>query len=176
MTEPTPRADKYGFEIKTCGRCGGSGHYSYCQRYGTRCFGCGGTGVTHTKRGAAAMTFFMDSLKVPLGSLAVGDKMRSEVMGMDSSVAYLAPITEIKPYRLRGASLIDGVMVPYDHDALEVTTEHPKYGRSGLVAQRDHLVRRSWDRQVWQAKLADALAYQASLTQAGTVAKRRKAK
>lgn len=25
-----------------CGRCGGSGHYSYNQRDATRCFGCGG--------------------------------------------------------------------------------------------------------------------------------------
>ncbi len=30
--------------LKTCGRCGGGGHYSYCQMHGTTCFGCGGTG------------------------------------------------------------------------------------------------------------------------------------
>jgi hypothetical protein len=29
---------------KACPRCGGSGHYSYCLRYGTTCFQCGGTG------------------------------------------------------------------------------------------------------------------------------------
>jgi hypothetical protein len=29
---------------KTCGRCGGSGHYSYNQISGTTCFGCGGRG------------------------------------------------------------------------------------------------------------------------------------
>lgn len=28
----------------TCGRCGGSGSYSYCQQYGTTCFGCSGYG------------------------------------------------------------------------------------------------------------------------------------
>jgi hypothetical protein len=27
-----------------CSRCGGSGHYSYCQMYGTTCFGCSGSG------------------------------------------------------------------------------------------------------------------------------------
>lgn len=27
-----------------CNRCGGSGSYSYCQMYGTTCFGCGGSG------------------------------------------------------------------------------------------------------------------------------------
>lgn len=29
---------------KECERCGGCGHYSYCQMYGTTCFGCGGSG------------------------------------------------------------------------------------------------------------------------------------
>lgn len=29
---------------RPCSRCGGSGHYSYCQMYGTRCFKCGGSG------------------------------------------------------------------------------------------------------------------------------------
>jgi hypothetical protein len=32
-----------------CGRCGGSGSYSYCQMYGTTCFGCGGTGKVATR-------------------------------------------------------------------------------------------------------------------------------
>ena len=30
--------------LKTCGRCAGSGKYSYCQMHGDTCFGCGGTG------------------------------------------------------------------------------------------------------------------------------------
>jgi hypothetical protein len=34
----------------TCNRCNGSGHYSYCQMYGTTCFGCGGRGETVQKR------------------------------------------------------------------------------------------------------------------------------
>jgi len=28
--------------MKTCSRCGGSGHYSYNQMYGTVCFKCNG--------------------------------------------------------------------------------------------------------------------------------------
>jgi hypothetical protein len=38
---------------KPCTRCGGSGHYSYCQRFGTTCFKCDGNKlqtVTPTKR------------------------------------------------------------------------------------------------------------------------------
>jgi hypothetical protein len=30
---------------KACTRCGGSGHYSYCQMHGTTCFKCGGSGA-----------------------------------------------------------------------------------------------------------------------------------
>lgn len=32
------------FDTEACGRCGGSGHYSYNQIDGTRCYGCGGSG------------------------------------------------------------------------------------------------------------------------------------
>jgi hypothetical protein len=34
----------------TCGRCGGSGSYSYCQMYGTTCFGCNGGGTVVAER------------------------------------------------------------------------------------------------------------------------------
>ena len=30
--------------LKTCGRCGGNGKYSYTPMHGDTCFGCGGTG------------------------------------------------------------------------------------------------------------------------------------
>jgi len=33
----------------TCGRCGGSGHYSFCQQHGTTCFGCNGRGLVATE-------------------------------------------------------------------------------------------------------------------------------
>jgi hypothetical protein len=37
------RARLFGIGVRdTCGRCGGSGHYSFNQRDGTRCFGCSG--------------------------------------------------------------------------------------------------------------------------------------
>jgi len=32
-----------------CGRCGGSGHYSYCAMHGTTCFGCSGSGKAMPK-------------------------------------------------------------------------------------------------------------------------------
>ena len=32
-------------KTKTCGRCNGTGSYSYNPQYGTMCLGCGGTGI-----------------------------------------------------------------------------------------------------------------------------------
>jgi hypothetical protein len=41
----TSAKGKPGFKrLVVCGRCGGSGHYSYCSMYGTTCFGCRGSG------------------------------------------------------------------------------------------------------------------------------------
>lgn len=45
---------KLVFETKVCGRCGGTGQYSYCQQWGTTCFNCGGSGKGLTTRGKAA--------------------------------------------------------------------------------------------------------------------------
>jgi hypothetical protein len=42
--------DRHGFPVETCGRCGGCGEYSYCERFGTRCFGCSGSGVTYASK------------------------------------------------------------------------------------------------------------------------------
>lgn len=48
----TFETDKHGFPLEDCGRCGGSGHHSYCSRFGTKCFDCGGNEVRISK-GAA---------------------------------------------------------------------------------------------------------------------------
>jgi DnaJ-class molecular chaperone len=53
----------------TCGRCGGSGHYSYCQMYGTTCFGCKGRGEVAAKLTKA--TFATAKAKVDAGELVV---------------------------------------------------------------------------------------------------------
>jgi hypothetical protein len=36
-------------KTKTCGRCNGTGSYSYNPQYGTMCLGCGGTGIKGRK-------------------------------------------------------------------------------------------------------------------------------
>jgi hypothetical protein len=63
------------FETETCGRCGGSGEYSYCQSYGTTCFKCSGKRKILTKRGQRANNLYASLLKKPVGSLKPGDKV-----------------------------------------------------------------------------------------------------
>lgn len=64
------------FESETCSRCGGSGHYSYCQRYGTVCFRCQGNKQTLTKRGTAAQAYYIGLLSLPVSQLVPGMKIR----------------------------------------------------------------------------------------------------
>lgn len=45
----TATHDKHGFPLQECPRCGGSGRHSYCERFGTTCFQCGGQGRARTR-------------------------------------------------------------------------------------------------------------------------------
>lgn len=153
------------FETETCGRCGGSGKYSYCQMHGSTCFGCGGSGIRHTKRGAVAAARYTESLKVQLGSLVVGD-----VMLIDDYISgrrYFAPIVKIEVSKCSGKSLQqDGTWKEWP-PMLEVTTEHAKYGQSGIHALPSVMVRKGHTAEFKAARKAEAIAYQATLTKAG---------
>jgi len=61
------------FETTTCGRCGGSGRYSYCLMYGSVCFGCGGSGKKYTKRGAAALAYLKEIRSKRADQFTVGE-------------------------------------------------------------------------------------------------------
>ena len=67
------------FEFTTCGRCGGSGQYSFNQIDGTRCYGCGGTGLKLTKRGAAAKAHYDAALIHVASELSVGDQIFTQI-------------------------------------------------------------------------------------------------
>lgn len=72
-------AAKITFEKTTCGRCGGGGQYSYCQMWGTTCFGCKGKGTVLSKRGALAAAAFKAEREargsLPLSELVAGDRI-----------------------------------------------------------------------------------------------------
>jgi len=60
-------------ETVTCSRCGGCGRYSWNQITGDRCFKCNGSGVVHTKRGAAAFAYLQSMRSKPCAEVQVGD-------------------------------------------------------------------------------------------------------
>lgn len=76
----TTKVDKYGFAIRECRRCGGSGRYSYNTIDGDRCYGCGGTGWQHTPKASKAYLAWVAACKAarqPVGAdLLPGDLVR----------------------------------------------------------------------------------------------------
>jgi hypothetical protein len=58
------------YEKETCGRCGGSGRYSFNQIDGDRCYGCGGSGQRLSKRGKAAKAFADERLNITVEQFA----------------------------------------------------------------------------------------------------------
>jgi hypothetical protein len=70
---------KITYETKTCGRCGGSGHYSYNQMSGTRCFGCSGHKTVLTAAGKRAQlavdAFKLEHFSKLAADLVAGDRI-----------------------------------------------------------------------------------------------------
>lgn len=146
------------FENVTCGRCGGSGKYSYNMMHGSTCYGCAGKGVVLTKRGIAAQKFLNSLRKIPANKFKVGDLMLCE--GVTS--ACFAKITEIKTGTASEFGYADN------------TT--PFVGlycgdKGGIVCSADTLVRKGFSGAEKDAQKKLALEYQATLTKTGTVRK-----
>lgn len=163
--KPTPTTK---FEFEVCSRCGGSGHYSYNQINGSTCFGCAGAGYRLTRRGRLANQHMRELLSVTIDQLKVGDVIQCE----DLNRRYYAPVVEIvHDTESTSSSLRDGVMVP-NPPFVRVTTQHARYGRFGVIGQGSHKVRKQWTREETEAALAQALAYQSTLTKSGHERKR----
>lgn len=66
------------YKTKTCGRCGGSGSYSWNAMHGSVCYGCNGTGKKLTPLGvkarAAVAAWKMAHSSVPVKDLKPGDR------------------------------------------------------------------------------------------------------
>lgn len=76
--KPITQTSKLGFECINCNRCDGTGHFSYCTGYGTRCFKCAGNKVLLTSRGAAAHGMYMKAMEVAYADVKIGMKIRDE--------------------------------------------------------------------------------------------------
>lgn len=142
------------FEANTCGRCGGTGRFGPTCVYGGRCFGCGGTGAKLTKRGAAAAAFYNGLLKKPATELAVGDKILYEgVPGIIAASWY--EITEIET-----SGTVIGIKGANKRDE-----------GYGCVYNVGDLVRVAQTREFKIDAVAQAKAYELTLTKTGTVRK-----
>ena len=135
------------FETQTCTRCGGSGHYSFNLRDGTVCYGCGGKGWQHTRRGAAAHKFYNDLLTVPARSLEPGQRVWDKFAGRWQTVASVDPERYCIQYNSGLAEYYDAV------------PDLTKRRKPTSEAERLAFVQR-------------ALDYQATLTKAGKPCKR----
>jgi hypothetical protein len=166
METTTPAIKKIAtkLETETCGRCGGSGKFSYNQMDGDRCYGCQGSGVRYTKRGKAAKAFLDSLRKVRVDSLKVGDLIYNEP-GMFMG-GHFAQIIEIEQPGFHGTmSLENGVMV--EKITMGFTTMHPKYGRYGLHSSPATLVKRGFTAEEKAEQFKKALDFQATLTKLG---------
>lgn len=142
------------FEAVTCSRCCGTGEYSFNLVNGTRCFGCGGQGVKLTKRGAAATAYYKQLLSKPASELIVGDVVKFD---MYFFICW-APITEIVVndggIHLRAVRKLTGETI-------------------SIGVPPDTLVQRRLCDADRLPLVANALAFQASLTKTGKPAKRK---
>lgn len=152
-------------ETVVCGRCGGTGKYSYCQTYGHTCFKCGGAGAVMTKRGAEANRLYIRLLSKPTVELKAGDQIRYNDFFTGTKWRTVTDIYLQTAERNGGAySTKDGVPV-YSGYVIECDTIR-------LHSTADELHRVAATKEQKQAAKAKALIYQDRLTKAGKVAKK----
>lgn len=151
-TQKTTMTDKDGFETQTCGRCHGSGHFSYCPGRGTVCFDCNGRKIVLTKRGAAARARLEALRSKPVSELLPGEEIFARHTGKWHAV---------KRVQESGcARVVDGVQFPM----IDVVCVD---GQGLTVENLDSVVRVRTRGEAAAETLRQALAYQATLTKAG---------
>lgn len=84
--------NKHGFPLDECSRCGTTGHYSFNQITGSKCFRCGGSGYTIQKRAKAAWRAMLEEInthkrctpnKMNVGDLIAYNKVWREIVGIE---------------------------------------------------------------------------------------------
>ncbi len=160
------------FEAKPCSRCGGSGEYSYCQTYGSRCFKCHGKGEVLTKRGLAAQEHFNSLCVKPASEIKVGDIICVNSVTLDGGFfKYFAEVIEVSAPHVYGSSTVDGVKK--DTVGIDITSDSKKFGRCKHTTSGKSDFRLAQSKEEKIEKREAALEYQANLTKAGTPRKRK---
>ncbi len=141
------------FESVYCSRCAGSGRYSFNLMHGHTCYGCGGKGVTLTKRGAAAQKYLKQISSKPARELRVGDVVKFD---MCFFVCW-SPIEKIEVS---------------DSGNIMLTTTRAKTGETIQVSgiSPDSMIELRFVGEQRAALVKQAKAYQATLTKDGVPA------
>lgn len=97
--------DKVGFPVEACSRCQGSGHHSYCQRFGTTCFKCQGSGAVHAagKAGKLAAEYHdtvREQSSATASTIVAGDEIRQH-MGEQYRTVATVETTDVECGRSR---------------------------------------------------------------------------
>lgn len=152
MTNATP-----AYETEACTRCRGSGTYSWCETHGSVCFKCAGTKKAYTKRGIAARAFADELRAIKITDVKPGTRIYWGRGGRCT----VGSISE--PQASGTRSLRDDVWV--DHMQVVITGQ----GEFKTTMSVNAVVRLGWLTSMVEA----VEAYQATLTKAGTVSKRK---
>lgn len=172
---PAPKPE---IETEPCSRCGGCGRYSYCARYGSTCFRCGGKGRTLTKRGKVAAEYLRTLRSRPTSALKVGDVVRTSIVTVGCEVADVwATVEAIEawdPSKATAWAIVNGERRDL-HAAgdLTVTTRYGKTDLGRCVETRapDYLWRVKTTGDEAARTFALAIEFQKTLTKTGTVRK-----
>lgn len=135
--------------------------------YGDTCFKCHGKGYTLTARGAAAQEKYTASLCIPATEVKPGDKVwyRDGVIATSRWIT----VTEVSEPKVISRSQTGGADAPWiDHIGIRIDGTDAKGSRFSITELLGGDVRIAREAEFKQAKLAEALAYQETLTKKGT--------
>lgn len=147
------------FEHEVCGRCCGTGKYSFNLIHGDRCYGCGGSGYKLTKRGHAAQQYLntlrtRNASEVNVGDLILFDNNYKKLF------AYVKQIRD------------DELNVGQDRITFTMTDKCGKeIGKYNCFKATQ--IRFAYSAEEKAAQIKQALEYQDTLTKAGVVSKKK---
>ena len=147
---PTLPADGFtvthvGVQTTECSRCGGTGHFSFNQLTGTRCFRCNGAQLEATKLGQTARdaiaAWKVEHLHVLVTDLAVGDRF------VDSNGKTRTLTVAVSAPKVTGRSRSGGDDAPWvDMVTVTVTTQ-----RVTISVPADRTVQRAFSPETFRA-------------------------
>ncbi len=100
---------KIVYDTQECGRCGGTGKFSYNEMHGDTCYGCNGTGISRTPDAKKAVAIITKAIEehesVPASEIQPGDTI------WDSWNRRYRVVNSIS--QDGGGRMVNGTLVPY---------------------------------------------------------------